>query len=92
MKSTVADLIQHLQTLDPDHSVIASIWSVEDLNYALAEAWGGNELTEDQVYSIDNLKLWEGDVSKMIESWFEGMTSEINNEIYLAILRKGQGA
>jgi hypothetical protein len=88
MKSTVADLIQHLQTLDPDHSVIASIWSVEDLNMQLAEAISDGEITIDEAVEVSNLLMWEKDIVPMIGAWFEGMTSEINNEIYLAMLKR----
>jgi hypothetical protein len=88
MKSTVADLIQHLQTLDPDHSIVASIWSVEDLNMQLAEAISDGEITIDEAVEVSNLLMWERDIAPMISAWFEGMTSEINNEIYLAMLKR----
>ena len=88
MKSTVADLIQHLQTLDPDHSIVASIWSVEDLNMQLAEAISDGEITIDEAVEVSNLEMWDDDIAPMIGAWFEGMTSEINNEIYLAMLKR----
>lgn len=90
MEWKVKDLIEHLQTLDPNEEVIGTIWNKDDVAYTLQELQTDVEEenddldrlpTLDQIAKADPEALWK-EVSGGICHALDNTTSEIQSDLY----------